>query len=434
MKRLTSLALGLTIALNMITVAPAAAQGNVIVLQGAQIHTLVQGAEAIENGVVVVRDGRIAAVGGPDTAIPAGAQVVDVSGRHLYPGFFDSVTRLGLTEIGAVAVTSDFSELGDNNPHLEAATAVHPASEIIPVTRANGTTHAVAAPQGNGISGQGSLIHLDGWTVEEMFVENVYMVVRWPTLRTRGFDRATFTAFNRSFAEAKEQYETTVAELQTMLDTARRYATSDVNDDPTQRNFKLEALGPVLRGEQPMLVNVNSERGIRDAIAFAQRNELKIVIAGGREAWRIADEVAASGIAVILGATQSLPTREDDPYDAPYAAPGKLHAAGVKFAISTFNASAARTLPYEAATAVPYGLPAEEALKAITRYPAEILGVDADLGTVEAGKIANLFVSDGDPLDIATQVTHVIIQGRLIDPYDNKHDNSYRKYQARPRR
>ena len=146
------------------------------------------------------------------------------------------------------------------------------------------------------------------------------------------------------------------------------------------------------------------------------------------------DEVAASGIPVILGATQSLPSREDDPYDAPYAAPGKLHAAGVKFAISTFNASSARTLRYEAATAVPYGLPAEEALKAITRYPAEIMGVDADLGTVEAGKIANLFVSDGDPLDIATQVTHVIIQGRLIDPYDNKHDNSYRKYQARPRR
>ena len=434
MKRLPILAVSLVIVISIAAVAPAAAQEDVLVLQGARIHTLVDGDEGIENGVVVIRDGRIVAVGGPDTAIPAGARVIDVSGQHVYPGFFDSVTRLGLTEIGAVAVTSDFSELGDNNPHLEAATAVHPASEIIPVTRANGTTHAVAAPQGNGISGQGSLIHLDGWTIEEMFVENVYMVVRWPNLQTRGFDRATFTAFNRSYAEAKEEYETSVADLEAMLDTARRYAASAVNDDPTQRNFKLEALGPVLSGDQPMLISVNSERGIRDVIAFAERNEVRVVIAGGREAWRIADEVAASGIPVILGATQSLPSREDDPYDAPYAAPGKLHAAGVKFAISTFNASAARTLPYEAATAVPYGLPAEEALKAITRYPAEILGVDADLGTVEAGKIANLFVSDGDPLEITTQVTHVIIQGRLIDPYDNKHDNSYRKYRARPRR
>ena len=433
MKRLAILVVSLAVVVGLGTVAPAAAQEDIVVLQGGRVHTLVDGAEVIDNGVVVIQNGRIAAVGGPDLVIPAGAQVIDVSGQHVYPGFFDSVTRLGLTEIGAVAVTSDFSELGDNNPHLEAASAVHPASEIIPVTRANGTTHAVAAPQGNGISGQGSLIHLDGWTVEEMFVDNVYMVVRWPNLQTRGFDRATFTAFNRSFAEAKKEYETSVADLEALLEDGRRYATSDVRDDPTQRNFKLEALAPVLNGEQPMLIAVDSERGIRDVIAFAARNELDVVIAGGRDAWRIADEVAASGVPVILGATQSLPSREDDPYDAPYAAPGKLHAAGVKFAISTFNASAARTLPYEAATAVPYGLPAEEALKAITRYPAEIMGVDADLGTVEAGKIANLFVADGDPLDIATQVTHVVIRGRLIDPYDNKHDNSYRKYKARPR-
>jgi imidazolonepropionase-like amidohydrolase len=434
MKRFTHLTLALVLALTVASATPLAAQQDTIVIRGGMVHTLADGAAPIENGVVVIAGSRIIAVGGPDTAIPAGAEIVDATGQHVYPGFFDAVTRIGITEIGAVDVTSDFRELGDNNPHLEAATAVHPASEIIPVTRANGVTHAVAAPQGNGIAGQGSLIHLDGWTVEEMFVENVYMVVQWPSLQTQGFDRATFTRFDRSFAEAKELYETSIADLEALLADAQRYAASDVQDDPTRRNFKLEALGRVLRREQPMLVSVNDERGIRDAIAFSTRNNVEIVIAGGSEAWRIADEVAAAGVPVILGATQSLPSREDDPYDAPYAAPGKLHAAGVKFAISTFNASAARTLPYEAATAVPYGLPEDEALKAITRYPAEIMGVDADLGTIEAGKIANLFVADNDPLDIATQVTHLFIQGRLIDPYDNKHDNSYRKYRARPQR
>jgi imidazolonepropionase-like amidohydrolase len=431
MKRLaTAAAIGLILLAG--TVTPLHAQEHVTVLQGGTVHTLADDAAPIENGVVVIREGRIAAVGGADTTVPDGAEIIDVSGQHVYPGFFDSVTRIGLTEIGAVPVTSDFRELGDNNPHLEAASAVHPASEIIPVTRANGVTHAVAAPQGNGFAGQGSLIHLDGWTVEEMFVQNVYMVAQWPSLQARGFNRATFRAFNRSFAEAKEQYESSIADLEALLDDGRRYGASDANDDPTQRDFRLEALGKVLSGEQPMLITVNSERGIRDAIAFAERNNVQIVIAGGSDAWRIADEVAASGVPVILGATQALPAREDDPYDAPYAAPGRLYAAGVKFAISTFNASAARTLPYEASMAVPYGLPYDEALKAVTRYPAEIMGVGDELGTLEAGKIANLFVSDNDPLDIATQVTHVFIQGRLIDPYDNKHDNSYRKYRGRP--
>lgn len=412
----------------------ASAQDSMLALRGAMIHTLVDGEAPIENGVIVLRGNRIAMVGGPDTEIPQGAEVIDVSGHHLYPGFFDAVTRIGLTEIGQVPVTSDFRELGDSNPHLEAATAVHPASEIIPVTRANGVTHAVAAPQGAGIAGQGSLIHLDGWTVEEMFVSNVYMVVQWPNLQTRGFDRSTFTAFNRSFEEAKEEYDAAIANLEALLDDARRYAASNANSDPTQRNFKLEALGPVLAGEQPMLISANSERSIRDVIAFGERNNVSVVIAGGREAWRIADEVAASGVPLIIGATQSLPSREDDPYDAPYAAPAKLHAAGVKFAISTYNASSARTLPYEAGTAVPYGLPYDEALKAITRYPAEILGVGDQIGTLERGKVANLLIADGDPLDIATQVTHVVIQGRVIDPYDNKHDNSYEKYRGRPRR
>jgi len=412
----------------------AAAPQDVLVIRGGRVHTMVD-ESAIDNGTVVIRNGRIAAVGGPETAIPAGARVIDAAGLQVFPGFFDAVTQLGLTEIAAVAVTSDFRELGDNNPQLLGATAVHPASEILPVSRSNGLTHAVAAPQGPGIAGQGSLIHLDGWTVEEMLIsDGVYMAVQWPTVQTRGRDRTTRRPIHRTYGEAKELYDQSIADLEALLADARRYAAADVGDDPTRRNLKLEALALVADGDMPMLVTVNTERGIGDAVDFAERNDVRIIIARGRDAWKVAEMLAERGVPVILGPTQSLPGSDDDPYDAPYAAPAKLQAAGVQFAISTFNASAARTLPYEAAQAVPFGLSHHDALRAITISPAEILGVDDQLGAIEVGKLANLLISDGDPLETTTQIEHVVIAGLPVDPRDNKHDWLYERYSGRPRR
>lgn len=417
----------------LLSCATVSAQQETLVIRGGRVHTMVD-ETPIDNGTVVIRNGRIAAVGGPDTAIPAGAQVIDASQMHVYPGFFDAVTRLGLTEIGAVAVTSDFRELGDNNPQLRGATAVHPASEILPVSRSNGLTHAVAAPQGPGIAGQGSLIHLDGWTVEEMLINgSVYMAVQWPTVQTRGRDRETRRPIHRTYREAKELYDQSIADLEALLADARRYAAVDVGDDATRRNLKLEALAWVANGDLPMLINVNTERGIGDAIDFSERNDVRIIIAGGRDAWKVAEMLAARGVPVILGPTQSLPGSDDDPYDAPYAAPATLQAAGVEFAISTFNASAARTLPYEAAQAVPFGLSHHDALRAITINPAEILGVGDQLGTIEVGKLANLFVSDGDPLETTTQIEQLVIAGLPVDPRNNKHDRLYQRYSGRPR-
>ena len=411
----------------------ASAQQETLVIRGGHVHTMVD-ENAIDNGTIVIRNGHITAVGGPDTMIPSGAQVIDASGLQVFPGFFDAVTRLGLTEIGAVAVTSDFRELGENNPQLRGATAVHPASEILPVSRSNGLTHAVAAPQGPGIAGQGSLIHLDGWTIEEMLIEGgVYMAVQWPTVQTRSFDRATRTRINRTYKEAQELYDESIADLEALLADARRYAEANVGDDPTRRNLKLEALAWVTGGDMPMLVNVDTKRGIGDAVDFAERNDVRIIIAGGSEAWKVAEMLAEKDVPVILGPTQALPTNDDDPYDAPFTAPAKLHSAKVRFAISTFNASAARTLPYEAAQAVPFGLSHHDALRAITVSPAEILGVDDQLGTIEAGKLANLFISDGDPLETTTQIEHVVIAGLPLDPRDNKHDRLYERYSGRPR-
>ncbi len=424
----------------------ASAQEDVIVIRGGQVYTLGAAGE-IENGVVVIRDGRIAAVGGADTAVPDGATVIDATGSVVYPGMFDAVTRVGLTEIGQVTVTSDFAELGDNNAHLQGATAVHPASAIIPVTRANGITHVVASPNSGGgfrrgggggmrisVAGQGSLMNLDGWTIEEMILDaGVYMVVNWPSLGGGGRFGRFRAASGPPFSERKAQYDAAIATLEEWLADAQRYATAAESGQILDRNLKLEALGRVANGAMPLLINVRGRRDIREAIAFGERANVRIILAGASEAWKEAELLAEKNIPVILGATQSMPATEDDPYDSAYTQPAKLHEAGVTFAISTFNASSARTLPYEAGQAVAFGLPHEEGLKAVTLNPAKILGVDDQLGSIEEGKIANVVVASGDPLEINVQIEHLIIAGRWTST-DNKHKELYEKYSSRPGR
>jgi imidazolonepropionase-like amidohydrolase len=418
----------------VIGLAPLAAQNEAptIVIQGGTVHTLA--GAPIEGGTVLIRNGLVAEVG-PSVSVPAGVQVIDATGLHVYPGMFDAVTRLGLTEVGAVDVTNDYMELGDYNPHLLGMTAVHPASEHIPVARANGITHTVAAPsaRSGGIGGQGSLLYTDGWTVEEMLIEpSVGMVVSWPNVETRGYDYETRTRIEKTFREAKSEYDEKVTELEEWLDGARQYKGALAAGIDVERDLKLEALVKVIDGELPLLVYANSERQISDAVEFAESNEVQIVILQGREAWKVADRLVESGIPVILGPTQSLPNEEDYGYDQIYAQPGQLFAAGVKFGFATFNASSSRNLPYEAGSAVSFGLSREEAIRAVTINSAEILGIGHMLGTIEQGKIANIIVTDGDPLEIQTQFLHLIVAGRVADRM-NKHLELYEKYRARPR-
>ncbi|MGH7699659.1 MAG: amidohydrolase family protein [Gemmatimonadales bacterium] len=409
--------------------------GGTLVVRGGTVYPLA--GAPIENGTVVIQDGKIAAVG-VGVTVPAGARVIDATGLHVYPGLFDALTRLGLTEIGAVDVTEDETELGEFNPHLLAATAVHPASEHIPVARANGITHAVTAPQARaaGIGGQASLMHLDGWTVEEMLIApSVGFVVSWP--RLGGGSGFGFGGFRgqapRSFREIKKQYDEQVRRLDGWLEAARRYDAAIKAGERLPRDLKLEALARATRGELPLLVEANDERDIRNAVGWAEQQRVRIVILGGNQAYRAAALLAEKKIAVILGPTQSTPTSRDAGYDERYAAPGLLHQAGVRFAIATFNSADSRTLPYEAGSAVAFGLPRDEALKAVTLYPAEILGVADRVGTIEAGKLANLIVTDGDPLEIRTQVRHVIVAGREAG-LENKHLSLYERYRARPKR
>jgi imidazolonepropionase-like amidohydrolase len=420
--------------------ASAASASHIYAIRDAKVVTLA--GSPVEHGTVVIRDGKIAAVGS-SVDVPADAQVIDGKGLEVYPGLFDAITDLGLTEIEAVNATVDTADVGTYNPQLVAMTAVHPASELIPVARANGITHALAAPLGGGgfggegevISGQASAINLAGWTIEEMLIRrSVAMVVNWPTMETRSFDFSTFSIRQRPFTEVKQEYDKRINELGDWIERARHYSQamekgSIANYD---RDLKLEALAPVVRGQLPLLVVAEGKREIRSAVEFCDKQKLKMILAGGSESYKVKDLLAAKHIPVILGPTQSLPRDEDASYDQSYVTAGQLAAAGVKIAFASFNASFARRLPYQVANCVPYGLPYQEALKAVTLYPAQIFGLADQLGTIEPGKMADLIVTDGDPLAIPTQVRYLFINGELTST-DNKHLRLYEEYRKRPR-
>jgi imidazolonepropionase-like amidohydrolase len=413
-----------------LAVAAVPATAQTLAVEGGTVHPV--SGPSFE-GTVVVREGLIEAVG-PDVAAPAGAAVIDASGLHVYPGLFNAFTSVGLSEIGSISATQDTTELGDT-PHIKAIEAIHPASEIIPVTRANGITHTVSAPAGGPWAGQASAVVLDGWTVEEMAIEpSVGLVLEWPSLATREFDFSTFSVREKKFSEAKRDYDRTVDELGDWIEAARQYDHARSNagsGTAVKQDHALEAVARVTRSELPLLVVADRARAIRDAVAFAEEHGLRLVLASGRDAAMEADLLAEKEVPVILGAVQALPVQEDDAYDDPFTAPGRLHAAGVRIAFGTFDSSSARVLPYETATAVAYGLDPGAALRALTLGAAEILGLDDRLGSIEAGKWANLIVTDGDPLEVRTEVRHVIIRGRDVD-LSNRHSRSYELYGSRP--
>jgi imidazolonepropionase-like amidohydrolase len=410
-------------------------------LTRAKIFTLT--AAPIENGTLVIRDGKIAAVGA-NVEVPSGAHVIDANGLQIYPGLFDPVTQMGLSEISAVNATVDSSETGPYNPDAVAATAVFPSSEHIPVTRAAGITEVLVVPGSGGfdfsgsrgvIGGQVSAMHLSGWTINEMLIKKtVAMVLIWPEIQTRTFDFATFSRKEKPFSEAKQDYEKQVNELTDYLDRARHYAQAMGHGGPSdfQRDVKLEALAPVVRGQLPLLVFANRARDIRNAVEYCDKQKLKMILAGGEEAYKVKDLLRSKGIPVVLRPTLSLPGDEDDAYDRLLSQPAELAAAGVKFAFGSFDNSFARRLGQQAANAVAYGLPYDEALKAVTIYPAEIFGVSDQVGTLETGKIANVIVTNGDPLELTTDVKFLFIKGQQT-PLDNRHLRLYEKYSNRPK-
>jgi imidazolonepropionase-like amidohydrolase len=397
----------------------------------------------IEDGTVVIHDGKIAAVG-TGVAIPAGAKVIDAKGLQVYPGLFDPITQMGLSEIAAVRATVDTTETGPFNPDAVAATAVFPSSAHIPVTRAAGITEVLAVPASGGfdsggttslVGGQASAFYLAGWTMADMVIrKNAAMVIDWPRIELQTFDVTTFSRKEKAYADAKKEYDKQLEQLTDWFEQARHYAQAmgQAGNVSFERDVKLEAMAPVVRGEMPVLAFADRARDIRNAVEFCEKQKIKMILAGGAEASKVKELLRSRGVPVILRPTLGEPFEEDDAYDQLMTQPSVLQEAGVKFAFGSFDNSFARRLGQQAANAVAHGLPYEEGLKAITLYPAQIFGLDGQLGTIEKGKVASLIVTSGDPLELTTEVKYLFIKGQLTST-DNRHKDLYQKYANRPR-
>lgn len=416
-----------TILLILVSLTVFAGADDTFLLRNVTVHTVKNG--DIPNGAIYVRDGKIAGVGASLKA--PGVRVIDGKSMHVYPGIIDSGAELGMMEVGSVKETSDTTELGDFNPQLRTAIAINPSSEHIPVARANGITSYLALPLGGIISGQASLMNLNGWTGEEMEVKrSAAMHLNFPALQTT---RATIDGTRTTpYSEAKRTYDQQMQRLSEFFEQARRYEKAKAAKQPDfSIDLRYEAMLPVLEGKLPVMITAVRERTIREAIAFADKQKIRIVLANVREPGKSLGDIKSRNIPVILGPTLELPLNEDDGYDAPFTLPGELHKAGIKIAFATFGSSAVRNLPYQVANAVSFGLPYAEAIKSLTLNPAEIWGVSDRLGSIEEGKVADLMLVDGDPLETKTQVRQLFIRGKAVD-LNNKHRELYEKYSARP--
>lgn len=396
------------------------------VIRGARVVT-VSGA-AIENATVVISQGRISAVGASVTA-PSGAQEIDGRGLTVYPGMIDLGTNMGLTEVSSVSATQDTNELGDMNPNIAAVWSINPHSNHINVTRVAGVTSALSLPSGGIISGQAAFINLAGSSPREMAVApQAALIVEFPRIGGGGGFAAFLQAQQGVTPDAVAARDRRIDQLRQMLRDAEAYgraqdayAKDPKNVERPPSDLKLAALVPYVRGERPVIFRAEREREIRAVVRFAEEMKLKAVVIGGSEAWKAAQLLKERDVPVILDSVLNMPLREDDPYDSLYENASKLQAAGVRFCISTGDAGAhVRDLPFHAGMAAAYGLPKTEALKSVTLYPAQILGVADRLGSIEQGKVANLVVTDGDMLEARTGVRYLFINGRQI-PLVSRH-------------
>jgi imidazolonepropionase-like amidohydrolase len=391
-------------------------QSEPIALQGATIHTVAGG--VIENGTIVFENGVITAVGA-DVAIPAGARVVDVSGKHIYPGLVDAYSQVGISEIGAVDVSNDTNELGDFNPNVRAELAVNGESRHIGTARTAGVLVTLTTPGGGLISGLSSAMNMEGWTWEEMSLKGAAALnVNWPDPRPRRGRFGGFGGFGGNNAE-RPSYEEQVQMIKGFFADARAYRDAVAAGEQVRSDSRYEAMIPALNGEIPVVVAADGVAQINDAITWAEDEGVRMVIRGGQDAIYAADRLVANDIPVILTSTMAAPDRDYEGYDRQYTMPARLHEAGVKFAIAG-GAGAANTnrLQWDAGVAVAFGLPEDVAIRAVTMNAAEIMGIGDKVGSLEPGKDATLLITTGNPLDTMSEVEQAYIQGRELDMMD----------------
>ncbi len=402
--------------------APGKPQTRTIVLTGGTIH--VGNGQVIPNGTVVFANGVITGVGANLSYQAQEVELIDVTGKHVYPGLIAANSTVGLTEIASVRATDDHNETGQINPNVRALVAYSADSEIIPTVRGNGVLVVQAVPDGGVVTGQSSVFNLDGWNWEDAALKaDDGIWLNWPPLFNRGggvFEGPTTL-------RKSDTRQPILAELERTFGDARAYAQLPA---PATPNLKLEAMRGLFDGSKALYLAADYGRDIIEAVKFAQRMGVKRpVLAGGAEANQCLDFLRESKIPVILGATHELPYRTDDDVDLPYRLPSLLQKAGIPVAISYGGLSwRTRNLPFLAGTAAGFGLEKEEALKMITSVPAQILGIADRVGTLEVGKQATLLVSKGDLLDMRTSVVErAWIQGRAVD-LDDKQKRLYRKF------
>ncbi len=405
---------------------PAAQSANeIIALRGGKLLTITHG--VIENGVIVMQNGRITAVGGAGTAIPSGAKVIDVTGMTVYPGLIDSETHLGLTEVSADRMTNDELENSDEiMPHMHVYDAFHAETALIPVTRINGITNAIVAP-GNGdtLPGQDSFIQLAGRSADEMLtVRDIAMPLNFTgrQRRNQNFDSAKFPFTRMGMAAQLRQAFLDAQDYdQKMAAYEKKKSSNDEKDKaatPPKRDLKLEALLPYLHRERPVVLAAEEPNDVLTALGLANEFHLKVILNHLTHSASLLDKVAATGFPVIVGPIYEQP-KDWERYDAVFTLPARMAKLGIKIAFASYDAHQARNLPYAAGYAVGFGLPREEAMKALTINPAQMWGVDKDLGSLDVGKMGNVVVANGDPLDVKSDVKHVFIQGQEI-PLVNK--------------
>lgn len=404
---------------------PAPAQKSAILIMGATAH--LGNGSVIANSAIGFEGGKLTLVADATTIRidrSKYSKIFDASGKHVYPGFIAPDTRLGLVEVEAVRATVDFSEIGNINPNARALVAYNTDSEVTPTVRSNGVLVAQIVPEGGAVSGSSSIVQLDAWNWEDAALRtDDGLHLNWPALQT-------FGGFANPQMQKNEQYDKDVTNLRRYFDEARAYAQQP---SPEVKNPKFEAMRGLFDQKQTLFVHTDHAKTIQEAILFAENYGLRTVLVGGDDSWLVADFLKAHNVPVILSRTQRLPSRDDEDVDQPFKTATLLQEKGVLFAFSISGAWQQRNLAFQAGQSVGFGLPKEAALSALTLNTAKILRIDNQCGSLETGKDATLFISEGDALDMrGCQLTAAFIQGREIN-LDNKQKQLARKYEEKYR-
>ncbi len=413
------------------TLTPAPAAPSIpTIIEHATIHTAVAGAAAIEDGFVIIDRETIIAVGtgtprGPnDSPPPANATRVDATGMHLTPGFISTATTLGLIETQQVRATDDRTEFGRFHPEVSAWLAINPDSNLIPVARLGGVLLALVFPQGGNVSGEASLIRLNGWTTEDLaVVRDAGTILRWPATETAP---RWYTSKNAD--EQEKDRRNTLRAFNDFFDAAQAYSRARTADSALPIDLRFERLRDVLDGSRPLFIEAASTGQIESAILWSTARGMKPIIVGGQGAPAVADLLIAHQVPVIVQGVLKLPRFAHGDYDSAYSLPARLAAKGITVAIATGDEpSNDRNLVHHAAMAAAFGLSREDAIASITRVPAQLCAVQDRYGVIVVGHSATILLHDGDPLQVTTNVKRAWIDGRPID-LDSHHTLLKTKY------